>query len=136
LTFEEEYLLALCIWREARSASVAAWLGIYWVIQNRIGKPGFRPSLSRVILQPFQFSSFNKNDPNVTRFPIKAKTPDWTTWTRIRELIVAPGPDPTFGALFYESFPVDKLPEIRQHQPWFSAAKQTAKIGPFRFYRA
>ncbi len=130
-----DFLLALCLWREARSVGPEEWLGVYWVIKNRVGKIGFKPSLVRVILQPLQFSSFNRGDPNSAKFPNESVARDWAAWNDILDFLADPGPDPTSGALYYESFAVDKLPEVRQHQPWFSAAKQTAQIGPFRFYR-
>jgi N-acetylmuramoyl-L-alanine amidase len=67
-------LLQLCIWREARGEPTDGKRGVAHVIKNRSLRaswwnrhiPG---SLSRVILFPYQFSSFNANDPNQGKWP-------------------------------------------------------------------
>ncbi len=137
------FMAALCVWREARNQSPPARLGIWHVIHNRVGRPLFRPSVVRVVLQPQQFSSFNANDPNAVKFPNEANALDWQAWQEILEMVedqiadlVGLGPDPTQGAVYYETFALAELDDIRAKHPWFSVDRLTATIGAVRFYRA
>jgi hypothetical protein len=133
-------LAAICIWREARGESVEARRGIFWCIQNRVAAKRFpphaTPSLVATILQPWQFSSFNANDPNSVKFPNPANALDWQAFLECCEIVETPGDDPTAGALFYESFDIDeKLATARAKDPWFAENKMTIKISAVRFYR-
>jgi hypothetical protein len=130
-----QILAALCTWREGRGQSQEARRGIWWVLQNRIGNPLFRPSLVRVVLQPWAFSSFNANDPNVTKFPNEAVTQDWQAWLEILEIAENPGEDNTDHAVYYESFDPSELDVIRAKDSWFALDKLTVQIGSVRFYR-
>ena len=129
-------LAALCVWREARDQSEAARRGIWHVLQNRVGNPMFRPSLVRVVLQPWQFSSFNAGDPNATKFPNEAVALDWIAWQEILEIASNPGDDPTGFSCYYESFPIEQLAEVRAKSPWFAEDKLSCQIDQVRFYRA
>jgi hypothetical protein len=129
-------LAAICVWREARGQSQDARRGIWHVLRNRVGNPMFRPSLVRVVLQPWQFSSFNATDPNVTKFPNEATGLDWVAWQEILDIAANPGDDPTGGAVYYESFNLEQLDDIRSKDSWFAADKMTVQIGAVRFYRA
>jgi spore germination cell wall hydrolase CwlJ-like protein len=67
-------LLELCCWREARGEQFDGQRGVCHVIRNRSLVPSWwnghiAGSLSRVILQKYQFSSFNPGDPNETKWP-------------------------------------------------------------------
>jgi hypothetical protein len=134
--FYPYFLACLCVWREGRGQSVAARRGIWWALQNRVGKPQFRPSLVRVILQPWQFSSFNANDPNSTKFPNEAVSLDWQAWVETLNISESPDSDPTGGAVYYESFDPAELDTIRAKDAWFAADKMTVQIDAVRFYRA
>lgn len=129
-------LAALCVWREARGQSIEARRGVWWVLHNRVGQPQFRPSLVRVVLQPWQFSSFNAKDPNATKFPNEADALDWQAWVEILDITESPGDDPTHGAVYYESFPIEELDAIRAKDSWFAADKMTVQLGAVRFYRS
>lgn len=128
------FLAALCVWREARNQSIDARRGIWWVLQNRVGRPIFRPTLIGVVLQPWQFSSFNATDPNVTKFPNPATALDWQAWQEILAIAESPGDDPTDGAVYYESFDPAELDAIRGKDSWFAADKMTVQIDAVRFY--
>lgn len=127
----EQWLACIALWREARGQSLAAMRAIWWVIQNRATDPAKRwpRTIAAVILQPFQFSSFNHDDPNATKFPSPGNPADWQAFLNAQAAVSAPGDDPTSGANSYESEPPDKLPK------WADAAKITLTEGPFRFYR-
>ena len=136
LTYDQ-WIAALCLWREARGSSVQAMVGIYNVIINRTKDPHNRwpKTIPGVILQHAQFSSFSFSDPNVVKFPLPPvsdtaiSSADWSVWINCVMAVTAPlGADPTGGATNYESEPLDKLPD------WADKNKLTTTIGPFRFY--
>lgn len=69
--FLRRFVLALCVWREARGETPRGRRLVAQVIENRVQDKRWPDTYEGVILQPFQFSSFNKNDPNATAFPIE-----------------------------------------------------------------
>lgn len=102
-------LAALCVWREARSESPTAKLGVVWVLRNRNAMApaqGFRHTMDEEILRPWQFSSFNEGDPNSHLYPI-GESP---TWTECKQAVASDEPDPTGGAQFYFSLPLKEPP--------------------------
>jgi hypothetical protein len=132
------WLSCLCIWREARGASVAAKNAVWYVLQNRSTDAQRRwpRTLAGVILQREQFSSFNAGDPNAALFPIAPIPPadasrDWLAFLDCQTVVNSPiGDDPTMGANCYES-----LPDGAPRPSWASAEALTVQIGPFRFYK-
>jgi spore germination cell wall hydrolase CwlJ-like protein len=67
-------LLQLCMWREARGEVYDGKRGVAHVVKNRSLVDSWWNghivgSLSRVILQPYQFSSFSSGDPNANKWP-------------------------------------------------------------------
>jgi len=75
------YLLALCLWREARGESFEGKAAVADVILNRVADPRWPDSTVGVITQRWQFSAFNANDPNVTKFPDPASNPaEWSAF--------------------------------------------------------
>jgi spore germination cell wall hydrolase CwlJ-like protein len=128
----DQFILALCLWREARGASQQALAGIAAVIRNRMADsrrrwPGTIPG---VILERLQFSSFNAGDPNAVKFPIPGTSSDWNAWQSCLDVVLTPlTADPTGGATNYESCELGHLPS------WADANRLTATIGPFRFYK-
>jgi len=68
----ERALLALVIWREARGEILLAKQAVAWSIRNRVVHPGWwGRSWWGVILHPYQYSSFNRTDPNATAWPLQ-----------------------------------------------------------------
>lgn len=131
-TFDDyrSILLALAIYREARGESDEAMLAVAWTIRNRTqdARNRWPKTVEGVILQPWQFSSFNLNTTDAV-FP---KSPEDAAWLRC--CAVADGleatTDPTDGAQFYHSIPYGQMiPKWAQDYPL------TATIGAFRFYR-
>jgi Cell Wall Hydrolase len=133
----EQWLAALCLWREARGASVEALTAIWFVIVNRSQDAKLRwpRTIPGVILQFRQFSSFNAGDPNATKFPSpplpgNPASPDWSAFLKCQEAVTTQlGSDLTNGATNYESEPPNQLPD------WADPAKLTVTIAPFRFYK-
>lgn len=103
-------LVALCVWRESRGCNYTAKQGVVWVLRNRVAMhpaQGFASSIEAEILRPWQFSSFNRNDPNSEKYPDPATDPVW------QDCLDAAGdtsPDPTGGAVFYFSRPITEPP--------------------------
>lgn len=146
----EEWLAALCIWREARGESLAAMTGVWHVIQNRTTDEERRwpRTIAGVILQHAQFSSFLQSDPNCVRFPIQPTPPqsesaqalhsrnlpvvtDWNAFLDCQTVVESPlNADPTQGANCYES-----LPEGAKRPAWATAEALTCQVGAIRFYR-
>src|SRR6185436_2087066 len=70
----DRFLLALCVWREARGETLLGKRLVAQVIVNRSRDRRWPNTIEGVILQPWQFSSFNKNDPNAVLFPAHTDT--------------------------------------------------------------
>lgn len=68
------FLLALAVYREARGESALGKLLVAQVIENRVHDRRWPDTYRDVILQPWQFSAFNKSDPQVTVFPKEGDT--------------------------------------------------------------
>ena len=75
-----EQIVTLALWREARGESYEVKLGIANVIRNRAADPRWPNQLDEVVLQPLQFSSFNKTDWNTTKFPERKQKADWKAY--------------------------------------------------------
>jgi spore germination cell wall hydrolase CwlJ-like protein len=122
-------LLKLCCWREARGEDRVGQLGVIYVILNRVKEPmWWGNSVRTVILKPFQFSSFNPDDPNQDKWPAD----DDPSYPQINNLVlgVAGGQllDPTGGAQWYHdtSIPPPK---------WTIGLEMCLATGHLRFYR-
>ena len=126
-------LTALCVWREARSESFNADMGVAWVIRNRAERPGWwgGPSLSSVILHPFQFSSFNANDPQSHKLPTEADW-SWEQCLTATDMMLNDEPDPTLGATSYFDASLDSNPP-----KWATDGSnvKTVELGRLRFYK-
>jgi spore germination cell wall hydrolase CwlJ-like protein len=125
LTYDQ-WIAAICVWREARGETDLAMQGVYHVILNRVKDPRWPNTAAEVVLQPKQFSCFLAGDPNVVRFPLPKQKADWAAFQRVLAIVETPGADPTGGATNYESCPDDQEPG------W--AKNPIARIGSFEFY--
>ena len=56
--------LAKTIYGEARGESIETMLAVGWVIRNRLQAKHYGSTYKDVVLQPKQFSCWNKDDPN------------------------------------------------------------------------
>jgi hypothetical protein len=129
LLTQDQWMGALCLWREARGCTHESRLGVYWVLLNRVRDPRRRwpGNLTDVVLEPKQFSSFNVGDPNSVKFPNSTDV----AFEACCEIAQSPGvSDPTIGATNYHS-----IPEGKPLPAWADPAKLTITIGPFKFYR-
>ncbi len=73
--FARLYILALCVFREARGEPFYGKLLVANTIRERVRDSRWPDTFEKVILQPWQFSAFNKNDPNNLVYPRTGNTP-------------------------------------------------------------
>lgn len=103
----EPVLLRMCGWAEARGEPRRGLLAVLHVIRNRALKAD--STLGREITRPWQFSSFNQDDPN-RGLLMKAADTDRVTWSAVDAVceLFEQGctVDPTGGATHYY---VDKM---------------------------
>jgi spore germination cell wall hydrolase CwlJ-like protein len=119
------------------------------VIRNRANDPKNRwpKTLAGVVLQPFQFSSFNRNDANVTAWPkaprigtaIESISADWKAWLECATVFDAPlTADPTNSATHYHDSSIPP-PAVAWLGPGKTVADlealKTCEIGKLAFYR-
>lgn len=118
------YMLALCVWREARGESDLGKALVAQVIENRVQDRRWPDDYVSVITQPWQFSAFNANDPNVTKFPV----PDdkaWPSCVAAADLVLASA-EPLTKANHYC---------VKGLSPkWADPAKVTEREGAHVFY--
>ncbi len=124
-------ITAVCLWREARGCDQEARRAVLHVILNRARAKFRGDSPLAVILAPYQFSSFNRTDANASLLPNPKAAGDWRAWLECCALVDEPGADPTNGALMYHSYE----PGSPRWPDWAVQGKQTARAGPFWFYR-
>lgn len=127
----DQFLESLCLFREARGSSMAAKAAVLAVIRNRVSDPRWPNTSADVITQPKQFSSFNANDPNVTKWPTQKQPVEWAAWLDCQAVVTVPLlADPTGGATNYHS-----IPDGQPLPNWADPAKLTVTVGPFKFYK-
>lgn len=131
----ELMLLSLCVWREARNQDYLGKIAVAWSIRNRVLKPGktwWGDDWEEVILKPYQFSSFNPNDPNANKLPgDPTQDKSWDASLQAATLAyMATGNDPTDGATHYYN------PKVVAEPAWAKTGKFVKTIGDHRFYIA
>lgn len=131
LNLDDTRLLALCIWREASNQSFDAKVGVGCCIRNRIAKGGWWGHDWRsVILKPFQFSSFNKNDSNSNRWPNEGES-SWLESLEAASLVKnANIADNTDGCTSYYDKSLDN-----NKPKWAATMVHVKNICDFRFYK-
>lgn len=81
------FTLALACWREARGESTLGKLLVAQTIENRVRDPRWPDTYIGVITQPWQFSAFNKDDPNALLFPTELD-PAWPDCVAVAECVL------------------------------------------------
>lgn len=134
-------VLARTIWAEARGEGVAGQVAVGRCIRNRVeadlgrdGKPDWwGEGYVGVCQAPWQFSCWNKADPN-RPYLTGAKAIPETEYARAREAAVtamtSKEPDPTGGATHYYSTTMASPPKWTGHP-----ARRTTKIGRHIFFK-
>lgn len=129
-------ILARTLWAEARGEGAGGMIAVGWSIRNRVNdgkdKSWWGEGYSGVCEAPWQYSCWNKNDPNylcisgAKPIPLGELTAARLAATTV---IGSAGPDPTGGATHYYATSMPKPPA------WASAATETLKLGHHIFFR-
>ena len=131
--FSDEELLFMLAFGEARGEPVECQIGVCHVAVNRAKRPGWwGKTLREVILKPYQFSSFNEDDPNFQKLfePDKHERPEvikqlwWVVEGVIQEKIM----DNTGGATYYHDTSIK--PPV-----WVSILQVSKRMGKLIFYK-
>lgn len=129
-------VLARTLWGEARGEGVAGMEAVACVILNRVAFAQMRggywwgTNIISVCQKPYQFSCWNRSDPNYRRVQAVTEKSDihFATAVRIaRRAIAGTLEDPTGAATHYHTR--DILPD------WARGQEPSAVIGRHMFYR-
>lgn len=121
---------ARTLWAEARGEPEAGQRAVAHVIVNRLRSNRWGPTLASVCVWPFQFSSWNDNDPNRTQLVcLSENDPAVVMFGRfIEEALSRADPDPTQNSLWYYAISMPKPPAWDQGQSF-------VQIGNHRFFQ-
>lgn len=123
----DQEMLGLCIYREARGEGMLGKQGVGCVVRNRIAaNKFFGHDWRSVILKPYQFSSFNSTDVNSVKWPDDDEA-DWLDCLDAASQVINGSDDPTFGALYYFSPPLTEAPHA------WGPVMITVKVGRLTF---
>jgi N-acetylmuramoyl-L-alanine amidase len=132
-TEKERDILARTLWGEARGESLAGQIAVAWTIRNRVNDGKTRSwwgeGYTGVCQKPYQFSFWNKNDPNFV-YLSGAKPIPFREFAQAQiaadQVLAGKVSDPTNGATHYYATTMPKPPV------WAKGAKQNAEARPSR----
>jgi len=81
------FILGLAVWREARGETDRGKRLVAQTIENRVQDSRWPDTYQGVITQRLQFSAFNANDPNVTKFPTETDA-SWPACVRAADAVL------------------------------------------------
>ncbi|MBV7492974.1 cell wall hydrolase [Pseudomonas sp. PDM24] len=129
-------IFARTLWGEARGEGLAGQIAVAWTIRNRVNDGKARSWWGEgyvgVCQKPYQFSCWNKNDPNFV-YLSGAKPIPFREFAQAQiaaeQVMTGKVPDPTGGATHYYATTLPKAPA------WTVGAKQTFRLGHHVFFR-
>ena len=139
VTERDRDILARTLWGEARGEDLIGQIAVAWTIRNRVemdlhndGKPDWwGEGYAGVCLKPWQFSCWNKNDPNYPYLSGTKPIP-FREFARAQiaadHVIAGTAPDPTGGATHYYSTTMPNAPK------WTEGATRTLRLGHHVFF--
>ena len=110
------YLLAKCVYAEARGESYTGQVAVAAVILNRVKSASFPNTIAGVIYQPYAFTAVSDGQINLE--------PNQTAYNAARDALN--GWDPTYGAIYYYN------PKTATSK-WIYSRKTTVTIGKHVF---
>ncbi len=127
---EEVDLLARTAWGEARGEGATGMEMIMHVVMNRVKRGGWwGATVSDVVKKPYQFSTWNKNDPNYQKMlSVDLNDTQFKTAVQLAQSVYSGElTDKTGGATHYHSNAVNPS--------WADSSKITAVYGNHIFYK-
>lgn len=115
-TSSDLYLLAKCVYAEARGESYTGQVAVAAVILNRVKSASFPNTIAGVIYQPWAFTAVHDGQINLE--------PNQTAYNAARDAMN--GWDPTYGCLYYYN------PKTATSK-WIYSRQQVVKIGSHVF---
>jgi N-acetylmuramoyl-L-alanine amidase len=140
MTYDDPYVLlrifvlALAVYREAAGEPWPGKLAVAQVIENRVNDPRWPGDYRDVILQPWQFSAFNKSDPQVTRFPNAKNDRAWEECVRAAWTVLDDPHDFANGSNHYLN-PETVLKVSGKLPDWATPEAKVLTIGAHDFYK-
>jgi spore germination cell wall hydrolase CwlJ-like protein len=136
VTDKDHDILARTLWGEARGEGLAGQIAVAWTIRNRVNdgkdRSWWGEGYAGVCQKPYQFSCWNKNDPNFA-YLSGAKTIPFRELVQAQiaadQVMAGKVPDPTGGATHYYATTMLSPPA------WAAKAKQTLKLGHHVFFK-
>ena len=129
MTSADQFMLALCLWREARGVGNSGMVAVACVLRNRVEKN--KSNYYIEVTKPWQFSSITaKNDPQLGLYPSYADS-SWQLAQKIASpLSMVALADTTEGATLYydDSIPFPAGWDIHK-------VEDTVKIGRLNFFK-
>lgn len=127
-------ILAKTLWAEARGEGMAGMIAAGWTIRNRVDDGRFKSwwgeGYAGVCQKPWQYSCWNKDDPNYQFLsgakPIPQK--QYLAAMEAAKAVIVGTVDPTGGATHYYSTSMQTPPK------WAAAGRKTVQIGRHIFY--
>lgn len=126
-----QWTLAQTAWGEARGDGVIGMLAVMNVVLNRVEDDRWPDSVHEVCVQPWQFSAWNDNDPNLQKMREAAPAdPMFGAALEMARALLAEGRkfDLTHGATHYHATSM-------RRPAWAKDMTVTAVIGGHVFYR-
>ncbi|MEN5032530.1 cell wall hydrolase [Pseudomonas sp. Ps21-P2] len=136
VTDKDRDVLARTVYGEARGEGLAGMVAVAWTIRNRVNdgqeKSWWGEGYAGVCQKPYQFSCWNRGDPNYP-FLSGARQIPFSELAQCQiaadQVIDGKVPDPTGGATHYYATTLSKAPE------WAARAKRTLKLGDHVFFK-
>ncbi|WP_062381972.1 cell wall hydrolase [Pseudomonas abietaniphila] len=136
VTDKDRDVLARTLWGEARGEGLAGMVAVAWSIRNRVEdgkeKSWWGEGYAGVCQKPYQFSCWNKGDPNQP-YLTGAKQIPFRELAQCRiaadQVIDGRVADPTGGATHYYAASMPSAPK------WANGAKKTLTLGNHIFFK-
>lgn len=135
-TEKDRDVLARTLWGEARGEGLRGQIAVAWTIRNRVNdgkaKSWWGEGYAGVCQTPYQFSCWNKSDPNFVYLSGSKPIPAGEfarAYAAADQVIAGTVPDPTGGATHYYAITMPQAPA------WAAKAKQTLKLGYHVFFK-
>jgi len=136
VTEKDRDILARTLWGEARGENLAGQIAVAWTIRNRVNdgkaKSWWGEGYAGVCQKPYQFSCWNKNDPNYAYLSGAKPIPPAQYAQALKaadQVMAGTVTDPTGGATHYYATTMPKPPT------WAKGAMQTLKLGQHIFFK-